>query len=219
MQLVIGNKNYSSWSLRPWLLLSHYGLPFEEVAIALFSEGYKDVLAKYSPSLRVPVLIDGDTTIWDSLAICEYVSDRYLEGKALPQDVQARGLCRAYCAEMHSGFTTIRSEMPMNCRASRRLEISVTASAECRRIDQLFAKARARFAQSGDYLFGDFSLADCFYAPIVLRFSTYGIELSQTSQEYADFLLENASLKAWVEAAKKEPELLQDFEKGEQISP
>lgn len=219
MQLVIGNKNYSSWSLRPWLLLSHFGLPFEEVTIALFSEGYQQELAKYSPTLRVPVLVDGEARIWDSLAICEYVSDKYLGGRALPQDLETRGLCRAYCSEMHAGFNAIRGELPMNCRASRRLAVSDAVSAECRRIDQLFAEARGRFAKSGDYLFGSFSLADCFYAPIVLRFATYGIELSQRSQEYANFLLENPSLRVWVDAARNEPELLPDFEKGEQISP
>lgn len=219
MQLVIGNKNYSSWSLRPWLLLSHFGLPFEEVAVALFSEGYKEKLAKYSPTLRVPVLVDGEATIWDSLAICEYVSDKYLGGRALPQDLEARGLCRAYCSEMHAGFNAIRSELPMNCRAIKRLAVSDAVSNECRRIDQLFAEARAHFGVHGGYLFGDFSIADCFYAPIILRFQTYGIELSEASQEYADFLLANPSLKAWVEAAKKESQLLPDFEKGEQISP
>ena len=219
MQLIIGTKNYSSWSLRPWLLLTHYGVPFEEINIALFTAGYKEELAKYSPTLRVPVLKDGDSTIWDSLAICEYVSEKYLEGKAYPLDIEERGLCRSYCHEMHSGFMAIRSEMPMNCRALRRLQIGDTAREECERIDQLFAGARARSARRGEYLFGDFSLADCMFAPIVMRFTTYGIELSQASQKYMETMLKNPALTAWVEDAKNEAQLLPDFEFGEEISP
>ncbi len=219
MQLIIGNKNYSSWSLRPWLLLTHYGVPFEEISVALFTPGYKEELARYSPTLRVPVLKDGGTTIWDSLAICEYLSEKYLEGKAYPMDMEERGLCRSYCSEMHSGFMAIRSEMPMNCRARRRLQISAVAREESRRVDQLFCEARARYARHGDYLFGEFSLADCMFAPIVMRFTTYGIELSEIAQKYMAFMLENPALASWVEAARNEPQMLPDFEFGEEISP
>jgi len=150
MQLIIGNKNYSSWSLRPWLLLRHCGVHVEEVGVALFTEGYQEELAKYSPTLRVPVLIDGSHTIWDSLAICEYVSEKYLKNDAFPANVMERALCRSYCSEMHSGFMAIRSEMPMNCRARKRLQISAAAQAECGRVDQLFAEARAQFASGGE---------------------------------------------------------------------
>ncbi|GJM11941.1 MAG: glutathione S-transferase [Pseudohongiella sp.] len=219
MQLVIGNKNYSSWSLRPWMLLKHFNIPFEEVGIALFTEGYQQELAKYSPTLRVPVLKDGDCTIWDSLAICEYVSEKYLGGAAFPADIKARALCRSYCSEMHSGFMAIRSEMPMNCRARKQLEISASAKAECKRVDQLFSDARAVFSGRGDYLFGEFSLADCMFAPIVMRFTTYGIELSESSQEYVRKVLENPALRAWVDAARNETQILTDFEIGEEISP
>lgn len=219
MQLVIGNKNYSSWSLRPWLLLKHFDIPFEEIAIALFTEGYQQQLAQYSPTLRVPVLKDGDSTVWDSLAICEYVSEKYLQGTALPTNIEDRALCRAYCSEMHSGFMAIRSEMPMNCRARKSLQITEQAEVDCRRIDRLFSDARAQFSQRGDYLFGEFSLADCMFAPIVMRFATYGIELSESSQEYVRTMLQNAALSVWVEDAQNESQILTDFELGEEISP
>jgi len=218
MQLVIG-KNYSSWSLRPWLLLRHFGVPFEEVGIALFTQGYQQELAKYSPTLRVPVLKDGDSTIWDSLAICEYVSEKYLQGSALPTNIEERALCRSYCSEMHSGFVAIRSEMPMNCRASKRLEITAAAEIDCGRVDKLFSDARAAFSSRGDYLFGEFSLADCMFAPIVMRFTTYGIELSESSQKYVRTMLQNTALSDWVEDAQNESQILADFELGEEISP
>ncbi len=219
MQLVIGNKNYSSWSLRPWLLLKHYGLDFQEISIALFTPGYKDELAKYSPTLRVPVLLDGSSTVWDSLAICEYVTEKYLEGKAYPRDIEERALCRSYCSEMHSGFTAIRSEMPMNCRARRSLQLSDSARSECERVDQLFGEARQRFPSRGEYLFGDFSIADCMFAPIVMRFTTYGVVLSDSSQNYMKTLLKNPALAAWVIAAENETQILSDFEVGEALKP
>lgn len=219
MQLIIGNKNYSSWSLRPWLLLKHFDVPFEEVGIALFTEGYQQELAQYSPSLRVPVLKDGESTIWDSLAICEYVSEKYLQGLALPANIEERALCRAYCSEMHSGFMAIRSEMPMNCRTRKRLEITAAAEVDCRRVDMLFSDARAQFSSGGDYLFGEFSLADCMFAPIVMRFTTYGIGLSESSQKYVRTMLQNTALSLWVEDAQNESHILADFELGEEISP
>ncbi|MFT7471818.1 MAG: glutathione S-transferase [Kiritimatiellia bacterium] len=219
MQLVIGNKNYSSWSLRPWLLLRHFDVPFEEISIALFTQGYQQELAQYSPTLRVPVLKDGDSTIWDSLAICEFVSEKYLQGAGLPANIEERALCRAYCSEMHSGFMAIRSEMPMNCRSRKKLEITAAAGADCRRVDQLFSDARAQFSSRGDYLFGGFSLADCMFAPIVMRFTTYGIELSESSQKYVRTMLQNTALSVWVEDAQNESQILADFELGEEISP
>jgi glutathione S-transferase len=199
--------------------LRHFGVTFEEINIALFTDGYQQKLAQYSPTLCVPVLKDGESTIWDSLAICEYVSERYLQGSALPSKIQERALCRSYCSEMHSGFMAIRREMPMNCRARKRLEITAAAEAECRRVDQLFSDARAQFFGRGDYLFGEFSLADCLFAPIVMRFTTYGIELSKFSQEYVKTMLQNTALSVWIEDAQNESQILPDFELGEEISP
>ena len=219
MQLVIGNKNYSSWSMRPWLLLKHFGLDFHEVGIALFTPGYREELARYSPTLRVPVLKDDSLTVWDSLAICEYVAEKYLAGRAYPRDIEDRALCRSYCNEMHSGFLAIRGEMPMNCRARKSLQLSEVARAECERIDRLFAEARQRYSSRGEYLFGDFSIADCMYAPIAMRFKTYGVELSEISQDYLKTLLQNPALRAWVDAAENETQILQDFEVGEPLRP
>lgn len=218
MQLVIGNKNYSSWSMRPWLLLRHFNLEFEEVRIALFTQGFQERLSQYSPTLKVPVLLDGDETIWDSMAICEYVSEKYLEGAALPKAIQQRATCRSYCSEMHSGFNAIRSELPMNCRARRRLALNAPLAAECRRIDELWSQAREQHAAEGEYLFGEFSIADCMYAPIVSRFATYGVELSQKSSEYLETMLNTLAFREWLAAAELESETIADGEVGEDIT-
>lgn len=218
MQLIIGNKNYSSWSLRPWLLLRHFKLGFEEIRIPLFVEGYQDRLRQYSPTLKVPVLIDEGRTIWDSLAICEYVSEKYLDGKALPEDITERAVCRSYCMEMHSGFAAIRSEMPMNCRARRRLQLSAEALAEVRRIDMLWSDIRSQSDAGDRYLFGDFSLADCMYAPIAMRFHSYAVELSASSHSYLKMLLRNPAIMQWREEAKQEPEMLPDYELGTELN-
>ena len=219
MQLVIGNKNYSSWSMRPWVLLRHFELSFEEIRVPLFVEGFEQELARYSPTLRVPVLIDGDTTVWDSLAIMEYVSEKFLAGRGLPEDIQQRALCRSYCSEMHSGFAAIRSQLPMNCRASRRLELTPEVSSECQRIDRLWSEARDRHHAAGDYLFGEFSLADCMYAPIAMRFQTYGVKLSAVSQAYLELLLENSAVAQWRAEAEQEEEVVSMHEVGEELTP
>ena len=127
MKLIIGNKNYSSWSLRAWLLLATFGIEFEEVQESLRQEGLKDRLSQYSPAARVPVLIDGAVTVWDSLAICEYVSEKYLAGKGWPEAEVSRAEARAVCAEMHAGFAGLRNELPMNCRATRKVELSASS--------------------------------------------------------------------------------------------
>jgi len=216
MQLVIGNKNYSTWSMRPWLLLRHFEIPFEEIKVALFSDGYQQVLAKYSPSLRVPVLIDAGNTIWDSLAICEYISEKYLANSALPANLGTRARCRSYCSEMHAGFMALRAELPMNCRAQRRLPFSPQVNAEIKRVNQIWDEARESFGVTGDYLFGQFSIADCFFAPVAMRFHTYGVPLSDTAQQYLETLLENPAVQQWRADASKEPESLPDYELGEE---
>lgn len=218
MQLVIGNKNYSSWSMRPWILLRHFEIPFEEVQVPLFIDGFEKELARYSPTLKVPVLIDGKFSIWDSLAILEYVSEKYLAGAALPEDLQQRAQCRSYCSEMHSSFTAIRSQLPMNCRARRKLEFTPQALTECKRVDQLWSEARSKYQSAGDYLFGKFSLADCMYAPMAMRFRTYGVELSTASQTYLEFLLKNSAVAQWQGEAEQEKEVLSaPYEAGEDL--
>jgi len=214
MKLVIGNKNYSSWSLRPWLLLSAFDLEFEEVQESLLSEGIKERFGQYSPSCRVPVLIDEKLSVWDSLAICEYVSEKYLQGRGWPEDLGQRAEARAICAEMHSGFMALRDEMPMNCRATRKLELSAAAQADISRIDSIWSHYTQQNGHLGLWLFGDFSIADCFFAPVAFRFATYGISLSATAQKYSSLLLNHQSVVAWKEAALTETEIILRDEAG-----
>jgi len=214
MKLVIGNKNYSTWSLRPWLLLSAFDVKFNEIQESLFHEGLKQRLQKYSPTSRVPVLIEDELTIWDSLAICEYISEKYLNGKGWPQDQNMRAEARAICAEMHSGFNALRNELPMNCRAKRKIEISAGAADDIRRIDSIWSEYSKKNSSIGLWLFGEFSIADCFFAPVALRFLTYGVQLSPQAQQYAEQLLSHPSLLNWVELSKKETEIIAEDEAG-----
>ncbi len=218
MKLVIGNKNYSSWSLRAWLLLAKSELEFEEIPESLERENVKGTLTErlkqYSPTGRVPVLIDGETTAWDSLAICEYVSEKYLSGEGWPAEEPLRAEARSVCAEMHAGFMGLRSELPMNCRASRIVTLSEAALQDIVRIDDIWSTCMER--NPNTWLFGKFSIADCFYAPVVLRFKTYGISLSDSATQYQNFLLRDAALRKWVDAGKAETEILPEDEAGEE---
>ncbi|MEM8503238.1 MAG: glutathione S-transferase family protein [Cyanobacteria bacterium P01_D01_bin.1] len=218
MKLIIGNKNYSSWSLRAWMLLTKFELGFEEILESLERENSQGTLTErlqqYSPTGRVPVLIDGETTVWDSLAICEHVSEKYLSGKGWPVEESLRAEARSICAEMHSGFIGLRSELPMNCRASRKVSPSVAASRDIARIDAIWSKCMTRNPDT--WLFGEFSIADCFYAPVVMRFKTYGTVLSESATRYQNFFLEDSTLKKWVDAGKAETEILPGDEAGEE---
>lgn len=218
LQLVIGNKNYSSWSLRPWLLLTHYDLEFREIPIALFTPGFEEELARYSPSMKVPVLIDEELSVWESLAICEYVNEVYLQDKALPSGREARALCRSFCHEMHAGFGAIRSQLPMNCRARKELELTPEVKAEVGRIEALWTQGRRRFVDYGPYLFGKFSLADCMFAPVVLRFQTYGVPLNSHASEYCANMLENPALQNWLKASKAEEHVIEQSEVGKDVA-
>jgi glutathione S-transferase len=215
MKLVIANRNYSSWSLRPWLLLSEFGLDFELVEESLGGNDLKERLRRHSPSCKVPVLIDGDLTVWDSLAICEYVSEQYLDGKGWPAAPASRARARSVSAEMHSGFMGLRSEMPMNIRAKRTVTPSKPATRDIRRIDEIWSDCRAQSSGAGDWLFGGFSIADCMFAPVVMRFETYGAELSAPARRYRDTVLGNACVQNWIEAALKETEIIPEDEAGE----
>ena len=214
MKLVIGNKNYSSWSLRPWLLLSAFNVEFEEIQESLLQEGIKERFGKYSPSCKVPVLIDGELSVWDSLAICEYVSEKYLNGRGWPEDIERRAEARAICAEMHSGFMALRNEMPMNCRATRKLELSAAAKADNSRIDSIWSHYTEQNAHIGPWLFGEFSIADCFFAPVAFRFATYGVSLSVSAQTYSSLLLNHKSVAEWKEAGQAEIEIIARDEAG-----
>ena len=202
--LVIGNKNYSSWSLRPWLLLKHLGVAFEEILVPLDRPSTREDLEKYSPSGRVPVLRHGELTVWDSLAICEYLAE--LTGRGWPAAPAARAVARAVSAEMHSGFTTLRSLWPMNARArNRRTAMTAALEADVERIDQIWNDCRARFGAAGPWLFGEYSIADAMFAPVVLRFNTYGAAaVSPTVRWYMASVLEDPPLQEWLQAAKRE---------------
>jgi glutathione S-transferase len=203
LTLVIGNKNYSSWSLRPWLLLKHLEVPFEEVLVVLDTPSTREDIEKFSPSGRVPALRHGELTIWDSLAICEYVAE--LTGKGWPRAPDARAVARAVSAEMHSGFTHLRSLWPMNARArNRRTAMTAALEADIGRVDEIWNDCRARFGAAGPWLFGEYSIADAMYAPVVLRFNTYGASISPTARWYMASVLEDAALQEWLQAAKQE---------------
>jgi len=213
LSLVIGNKNYSSWSLRPWLLLKHFEIPFEEIRIALFQEKTRENLTPLSPSLKVPVLIQDELKIWDSLAICEYINESLLEGRAWPQASQARAIARSVSAEMHSGFFGIRNAMPMNCRKQfPDFQITAELKVEIARIEEIWSTCRKNYGTSGDWLFGDFSIADCMFAPIALRFWSYGVQLSEKNRQYTEKLLSLPTVREWVKASEMETEVIAEAE-------
>ena len=204
LSLIIGNKNYSSWSLRPWLFMKHVGLEFQEILIPLDTPETRDQIDRHTPSGRVPVLRQGTLCVWDSLAICEYVAE--LSGKGWPQAREARAVARAVCAEMHSSFSTLRSLWPMNARArNRRTALTAALEADIERIDEIWNDCRGRFGGGGPWLFGEYGVADAMYAPVVLRFNTYGARISQTARWYIASVLEDAPLQEWLQGAKQEP--------------
>ena len=215
MQLIIGNKNYSSWSLRPWLLLRHFNIEFDEIRIPLFTDEFETTLKKYTDAGKVPVLIDDKTTVWDSLAICEYISEQYLQGKGYPLDTAARAECRSASAEMHSSFFQLREHMPMNCRAQRSITITEDMAVEIQRIDQLWQNLRSKYQQQGEWLFGEFSIADCMYAPMASRFHSYQPELSAVSRDYISSLMRHPQLKIWYQQSAAETEVITQSEVGQ----
>jgi glutathione S-transferase len=204
MHLIIGNKNYSSWSLRPWLAMKHLGLEFRETLVPLGEPGFKDAMESYSPSGRVPVLLHGELAIWDSLAICEYLAE--ITGKGWPAGREARAVARSICAEMHSGFANLRAEWPFNARARNRHTVMTPGlEADIDRIEVIWTDCRHRFAKGGGpWLFGDYSIADAMYAPVALRFNTYGAPLTEVARWYLAATLEDPALQEWLLAAKHE---------------
>lgn len=215
MKLIIGNKNYSSWSLRPWLLMSAHGLPFEEVRIGLDQQDTRSLIRKHSEAGKVPVLVDGELTVWDSLAICEYISEQYLDGRGWPGDPMLRAEARSCSAEMHSGFPAIRGQMPMNCRATgRKVSITPELEQEIARVDNLWSACRAKYSTGGPWLFGEFSIADCMFAPVASRFATYGVSLSESAERYQKQVLGHESMQLWTRQAQAETEVVEADEAG-----
>lgn len=214
--LVIGNKNYSSWSLRAWLLLTEAGIEFSEQRIPLDIDSTAAELARTSPSGRVPVLMLGDELIWDTLAIAETVAERWPEKELWPADAAARAHARSISAEMHAGFVSLRETMPMNCRAmGRKVSIPDDLATDINRILDIWADCQRRYHSTGDWLFGKFSVADAMYAPVVLRFRTYGINLPDSASTYPERLLNSAAMQNWLAAAESEIEVIKTDETGQ----
>ncbi len=210
LSLVIGNKNYSSWSLRPWLLLKHFDIDFKEIRVALYTPETHENLAKYSPSLKVPVLIQTSRVIWDSLAICEYISESHLSNRGWPKSADARAIARSVCAEMHSGFFALRNELPMNCRKQfLDFEPSAAALSEVQRIKAIWGECRERFGLDGEWLCGEFSIADCMFAPVVIRFHGYGIVLEGELKAYAERVLSHPDVAIWIKEGAEESEVIE----------
>jgi glutathione S-transferase len=214
LTLVIGNKNYSSWSLRPWILMKHLGVDFREVLIRLSQPNTRDEIEKYGPSGKVPVLRRGEFCIWDSLAICEFITEH--TGRGWPKDPNARAVARSVSAEMHSGFANLRSAWPMNARArNRRTALTPSLEADIDRVEEIWGDCRSRLGKSGGpWLFGEYSVADAMYAPMVLRFNTYGAQLSETARWYMASVIEDSVMQQWLRAAHDEPWTENNYEVG-----
>ena len=213
LTLVIGNRNYSSWSLRPWLAMKQAGVAFEEVRILLHQPDTKKQILRHSPSGRVPCLVDGALAVWDSMAICEYINEQYADGSLWPHDVGRRAHARSVTAEMHSGFAALRTHMSMDIRG-RYPDRGVAAlaradvAADVARIRSIWTDCLA--ASGGPFLFGGFSIADAFFAPVVTRFRTYAVALVAPLSQYSDAVFALPAMQAWVAASAAEPETIDD---------
>ena len=215
-KLIIGNKNYSTWSLRPWLLMKEAGIDFDEHRILLDTPTSAKEIAEFSEAGKVPILQLGDVTIWESLAIAETVAERWPEKKLWPEDPGERAHARAISAEMHSGFTHLRNCMPMNCRAmGRKVHIPDELGDDITRVIDIWAECHKHYGDRGGWLFGDFSVADAMYAPVVLRLRTYGINLPDSAGYYPHRLLESKAMQEWLAAAECETEVIEADEKGQ----
>jgi glutathione S-transferase len=214
LKLVIGNKNYSSWSMRPWLALRANDIPFEEIFVPLYTgEADKRRLLSFTPSGKVPTLIDGDVTIWDSLAIIEYLAERFPEKRLWPEDLASRAHARSISAEMHSGFVALRNECGMNLhRPVRAIALSEDARANIKRIQQIWIECRERYGKYGPYLFGAFGGADAMFAPVVHRFRTYAIEVAPEVQAYMATMMSLPAFAEWTRAGLAETLVIERFE-------
>src|SRR3954454_20099912 len=202
LRLVIGNKNYSSWSMRPWLALKANDIAFDEVQIPLYTgDADKQRLLGFSPSGKVPALIDGEVTVWDSLAIVEYLAERFPEARLWPEDRASRARARSVSAEMHSGFAALRNECGMNLRRPVGAKaLSADARADIARIQESWAECREQYGKLGPYLFGAFSGADAMYAPVVHRFRTYAIEVAPVVRDYMAAMMVLPAFQEWTRA-------------------
>ncbi len=215
IRLVVGNRNYSSWSYRAWLCLRKSGVGFEEVVLPLDTPEFSARIGELSPTSRVPVLWHGERCIWDSLAICEYVNETFADGRLWPEDAGARALGRSMAAEMHSGFPDLRNEMPMNFRAvNRRVEITSHTQADIERIFTLWSESLARHSGSGPWLLGEFSIADAMFAPVVVRLGNYGVPVPGELQPYLQTHRDDPDIRLWTELAAAETWVVEADEAG-----
>ncbi len=213
LTLVVGNKNYSSWSMRPWLVLKKSGAAFEEIVIPLDRPETRAEIFKHSPSGFVPTLKDDELTIWESLAICEYLAEKFPDASLWPKDPSARAIARSVSNEMHSGFSALRTNMPMNVRGNLPGKGRAPGVQEdINRISAIWRDCRTRFGQSGPYLFGAFSIADAMYAPVCSRFVTYQVDLDADAKAYVNTIWADPAMAAWVEGARREPWVIEKSE-------
>jgi glutathione S-transferase len=206
LKIILGNKNYSSWSLRAWIVLKQLGVDYEETVVPLDQPNTREEISRYSPSGRVPALIDGDVTVWDSLAICEYLNERFPDRRLWPADAKERAHARSVSAEMHSGFQALREHFPMKFRETiptARVEPQVRQ--DIQRILAIWNDCRKRHRKGGPFLFGAFTIADGMYAPVVSRFKTYGVQLEGDAAAYAETIWNLPSMQDWLAAARAEP--------------
>ncbi len=216
MKLIIGNRAYSSWSMRGWLACKQSNEEFEELVVPMFDADWDKRREgdEFAPSLgKVPILWDGEIVVWDSLAIVEFLADRYGADLYWPEDEIARAMGRSMSAEMHSGFSNLRRELPMNVRKSfAPRELSEPVREEIDRIMQLWAQARARFGGTGEFLFGDWCAADIMYAPVVTRFITYGVPVPNFAAVYMKAVLSHPHVNEWIDKAQDEPWVIEQYE-------
>ena len=206
LKLILGNKNYSSWSLRPWIAMRHAGIAFDEEVIPLYEPGSRERILRYSPAGKVPILLDGDMTIWESLAILEHLAEKFPNAQLWPADPTARAHARAVSAEMHAGFGALRRHCPMNMRrVGRKREMTAEVAADVRRIEQIWTDCRSRFGGGGRFLFGAFSAADAMYAPVVSRFVSYAIGVGAAAEAYMATVAELPAYLEWRKAGDAEP--------------
>ncbi len=213
--LVIGNKNYSSWSLRPWYLLKKFDIEFDEHHLIFDTPEFYATLETYSVANKVPVLLDNGQTIWESLAICEYLADKFPNKNMWPVDNAKRAHARSIASEMHAGFGALRNAMPMNCRASgRNVDVDDAVQKDIDRIFAIWRECRDAHAASGPWLFGEFSIADAMYAPVASRFRTYGVPLEKAEGDYVDVVLNDPVYQEWLADSKAEAEVVEHEEVG-----
>ena len=209
LQLAIANKNYSSWSMRPWVLLTQAGVAFEEIQLKFSDSGKVVGIEPYSPTRQVPVLIVEGEPVWDSLAIAEAVAEMFPHKQLWPSDPRARRIARSICAEMHTGFRNLRAAMPVNIRASLPGKgMSPAVQQDIDRVVEIWESCRARFGKGGELLFGQFTVADAYYAPVATRFLTYAVTLPPAAQRYADALLQLSAVREWMAQARRETEFV-----------